>query len=217
MTDAIIPPVDVATKPTVSGAVDSAVAAATFRQALRRIADADSGGWGWVAADALKAHREWAAGHQQPLDQQPPANLAAALDAIRQQQTSLKAAASDIEAELRRRLDARERTTVTFDDWEVAVDAGNESIWDGDELEGVLRALVDDGVVNAAELTGIIRREPKVSRTDANRLVGRLSGPAKAAVERCRTWQPKGPGKVRVTQATPPIAAGNAATKEIER
>jgi hypothetical protein len=175
-----------------------------YEDALRQIAGHESGVWGVIAHDALTADQR--AG-EATLSQQPVARLAQALDTIRCRQTDLKAAAAEIEAELRRRLRQHDRTTVVLDGWEIAVESGNESVWDSDELEGVLRDLVDNGVVTAGELTGIIRRDPVVSRTDANRLAARLSGAARAAVEACRTWRQKSPGRVRVTRSVPQVTA----------
>jgi hypothetical protein len=134
------------------------------------------------------------------LDQQPPETLADAYAHIHQRRTQLKNMEQALETELRRRLDLRGRTTVTFGEWEVAAKPRNEAAWDADELERTLRDLVDDGVVQAGELTGIIRREPQISRTDVNRLITRLSAVNRAAVERCRVWQRKR-GPVTVTQS----------------
>jgi hypothetical protein len=176
-----------------------------YEDALREIASHESGLWGVIAHDALTAEQR---NDEPTLSQQPVARLAEALATIRCRQADLKAAASDIEAELRRRLKQHDRTIVVLDGWEIALEAGNESVWDSDELEGVLRDLVDNGVVTAGELTGIIRREPVVSRTDANRLAARLSGAARTAVEACRTWRQKSPGRVRVTRSVPQVTAG---------
>ncbi len=135
------------------------------------------------------------------LDTQPPETLADTLAAVRARQAELKSMNAALEQELRRRMELRGRSLTVFGDYEVCVEGSNESVWDAEELETTLRALVDDGVLVAGELTGIIRREPQVSRAEANKLLGRLSGQAKAAVERCRTWQRKGHGRVRVTRS----------------
>jgi hypothetical protein len=100
-----------------------------------------------------------------------------------------------VEDELRRQMG--DRTLWPVGDWEITLEAANESVWDAEELEGVLRDLVDRGEVNAGSLTGIIRHETVVSRTEAGRLVKQLTGPARMAVERCRTWQRKR-GRLRV-------------------
>jgi hypothetical protein len=71
-------------------------------------------------------------------------------------------------------------------------------VWDADELERTLRDLVDEGALSAGELTGVIRHETTVSRSEAKRLVGRLHGRAAAAVKACCTWR-DGRTRVRVT------------------
>jgi hypothetical protein len=134
------------------------------------------------------------------LDQQPPEALAEALDAIYAWQAKLKRSEDAIAAVLRQCLKVRQARTVVWGDWSVEASIRRESVWDGAELEPVLQQLVDDRVVTAGDLTGIITRTPVVSRSKANALLGRLDGDARQAVEACRAWQEK-PGKLTVVRS----------------
>lgn len=135
------------------------------------------------------------------LDQQPPEVLAEALAAIHARQSQYKTTAEALSDELTRRLRIRGRNAGTFGPWEVAFEQGNESVWDGDELEAALRNLIDDGVLDARECVGVITHDPVVHRTEANRLIGRLSGGARASIERCRSWRVKGRGRIVVARS----------------
>lgn len=128
----------------------------------------------------------------------PAERVADVLHAVREREAALKAARAELEAELRRRLEVRQRKTIVFGGFEVTLDGGRESVWDPDELERTLRDLVDEGALSAGELTGVIRHETTVSRSEAKRLVGRLHGRAAAAVKACCTWR-DGRTRVRVT------------------
>jgi hypothetical protein len=139
------------------------------------------------------------------LDTQPPERLAEMLFAVRELQARLKDFGVLVEDELRGRMETRGRRLWVVGDYGLGLESRNESVWDGEELEGVLRDLVDQGVVTAGELTGLIRHETVVSRTEANRLTGRLSGAAKAAVEACRTWKRVSRGRVKVEKQMPLI------------
>lgn len=135
------------------------------------------------------------------LDAQPPARLADALLALRERGSELRKMERSIEAELRRRLAGRERTIVVWDDFEVQVQPGSRREWDADELESTLRELLDRGAVDARELTEVIRHETTVSRSEAQRLLTRLSGDAREAVERCFTWAQSGLPRVVVARS----------------
>jgi hypothetical protein len=135
------------------------------------------------------------------LDAQPAEVLADALVAIRARRAELRDAEDAVEAELRRRMDLRGRRLAIFGEWEVEASSGNVREWDADALEGVLRELIDDGVIHAAEVTEVIRHETTVSGREALRVAGRLSGPAKAAVERCFVWRKKGGGRLRIERS----------------
>jgi hypothetical protein len=108
--------------------------------------------------------------------------------------------------ELEARLAIRQRTVMAVGDYEIRHEAANESVWDADELEVVLQRLADDGAITAAEAAGVIRRpEPIVDRAQAKRLQARLTGPARAAVEACCTWQRKPRAALTVTRSLPLI------------
>jgi hypothetical protein len=132
------------------------------------------------------------------LEAQPPAVLADALYAVRQQNSQARKAERLLEAELRRRVGNRDRTVFVFGDYEVTAKPEYRREWDGDELEDVLRGLLEAGSLQAGELTEVIRHETSVSGSEAQRLLGRLSGEARTAVENCFTWRQKGPARVTV-------------------
>jgi hypothetical protein len=134
------------------------------------------------------------------LDEQPAETLAEALDAVHRQQDQLKTWARALEAELRARLKVRQAKLVVFGDWEVEVASGRESVWDAEALEQAMRELVDAGVVQAGDLTGIITRQPVVSRAAAKQLAARLTGDAKARVDAACSWKDK-PGRLTVARS----------------
>lgn len=135
------------------------------------------------------------------LEAQPPSVLADALFALRQRQAEIRKMERQLEVELRHRMEVRGRSLLVFGDYEVGVRAGRKSEWDADELEAALRELLDQGTVQAGELTEVIRHPTIVSLSQAQRLVDRLSGDARATVERCRRWVPSGPPKVEVARS----------------
>jgi hypothetical protein len=104
----------------------------------------------------------------------------------------------EVDGELRRRMG--ERTLWVAGAYEVAVEGANESVWDGDELETVLRELVEAGTVQAGAVTEVIRHETTVSRSEAGRLAKQLTGRARDAVEACRTWKRR-PGRIVVKRS----------------
>jgi hypothetical protein len=140
-----------------------------------------------------------------PLAIQSPEKLAEMLISVRELQDKLKRFGAVVEDELRGRMETRGRNAWIIGDYGLEIEVRNETVWDGDELEGVLRELVDEGVVNAGELTEVIRHKTEVSRTEANRLVGRLASPARDAVERCRRWERVSRGRVKVVRQVPLI------------
>jgi hypothetical protein len=123
------------------------------------------------------------------LDQQPPEILAEALDAVRGRQAKLKQWGDALDGELRRRLKIAGRTLEVFGEWEVECKPSRTREWDPGELEGVLQQLVDDGTIEAAEATGVIVREPKVSGKAALALRGRLGEDGRALVDGAFTWK----------------------------
>jgi hypothetical protein len=209
-----------------------------YRAALVHIADSESGGWGNNARAALypeaaeqalgrdtearKAQNTVPAPAEQPvivlgslgellerLEQLSPGTLAEIHVAITEQQASLKDAKAQVDDELRRRLEFAGRKLDIYGEYEVALESTRESVWDPDDTEAALRQLVDDGVLHAGELTGVIHHEIRVSRTQINKVLGRLSGSPKMALERCRVWRDKGQPRVRVTRSVALIPEEN--------
>jgi hypothetical protein len=136
------------------------------------------------------------------LDQQPAEILAEWTLQADELQARLKTFREDLDVELRRRLELIDRAAHVYGDYEVSLKRSpREAVWDGDELEAELRRLVDDGTLRARELTGVITHETVVHRSEANKILGQLSGPAKAAIERCRIWRNKGRAKIEVVRS----------------
>lgn len=135
------------------------------------------------------------------LDQVPPERLADAYAAILDRQAQLKAGAAAVDAELRRRLTMRDRTTTTFGEWEVTLEQRRRADWDADQLEQTLQALVDRGTLTAGELTEVITRPAVVSRSEAGKLAARLVGQPRIDVESCRRWIDDGRPRLRVTRS----------------
>lgn len=146
------------------------------------------------------------------LEQQPPATLCEALDAIHHRQADMKQWEAALEDELRRRLAVRRRKRDVMDGWEVANDTKRSREWDADELEGVLADLVARGTVQAGEITGIIQRVPKVSGTAAMKLRSRLTGDPQVAVDGTWEWKESRP-KLTVTRSVE-LTAGSAEPDE---
>jgi hypothetical protein len=105
-----------------------------------------------------------------------------------------------IEAELQGRMHAAERSVLYGDEYEVRIPERNDAVWDEDDLEDVLRDLIEQGTLLPAEVVGVITHETRVSKSAAGRLVKRLRGAARQRVESCRHWQ-KSYGAVEVTRA----------------
>jgi hypothetical protein len=132
-----------------------------------------------------------------------PDVLAQAAVLLREEQSRLRKMQHAVEAELKDRLVARggppNRVWVTG---EFELKLANESVWDAEELEGVLDDLADRGLLHRRLAEGVFKAPPppEVSRSAANRLLDRLTGEAHAAVKRCRTWQPKG---LRIARSIP--------------
>jgi hypothetical protein len=134
------------------------------------------------------------------LDTQPPEVLAETLLALQERQAELKLMVSAVEAELRERIDARTgglNRIAVFGKYEVEDKPVFSRTWDGEELEGVLRDLIDQGVIHAGEVADVICHKTEVSGTAAMRLLHRLGGQALTDVQGCFTWTKKA-GHVKV-------------------
>lgn len=138
-----------------------------------------------------------------PLESCADDTLADALYALQDYEARAREWRKRIEAELRDRLLREQRAIMVAGGYEVRLKTRNESVWDADELETVVRDLIDRRIVDAAEVTDLIKHETTVSRTQANRLLDRLSGPAHAAVKRCRTWRKTSSSTLEVTPSVP--------------
>jgi hypothetical protein len=150
------------------------------------------------------------------LDQQHTSTLAEVLLQIRERQDQLKEARQLVEDELRRRMDLRGRRAMVVGDYGLEIKAAKEAVWDADEAEGVLRQLVDDGVLQAREAVGCITHEVVVHRTEINRLLDKLAPAARRTLEQCRRWRTKGSPRLiveRQVQLVPPDDQTPAALK----
>jgi hypothetical protein len=95
----------------------------------------------------------------------------------------------------------------------IEVNAGHTRVWDPDELEGAARHLVDEGVIQAGQYTGLLRRETKVDGRIAQRLLGALTGTARRTIEACFTWK-TGEPTVKITPPSPPAIEATAEVDE---
>jgi hypothetical protein len=130
------------------------------------------------------------------LDDLPSAEtemLAEALELLRERRGELELMRKAVETELAHRLTVkalpRGRVWVQGD---FGLRFKNRSEWDADELEGVLRHLLDEGELTSRDVLGLIEHVPKVKGANVDRLLKRLVGPAHAAIEQCRRWTPAG-------------------------
>ena len=112
----------------------------------------------------------------------------------------LQAGRRAAEDELRGRLEREGRRVAVVGDYELSLDSGRARAWDADDLEATVRDLLDRGVLDATWTAGLIKRETKVDGRAAQRLLGMLSGPPKAAVEACFKWESKGRQRVQITR-----------------
>jgi hypothetical protein len=138
------------------------------------------------------------------LEQQPPATLAEALAAVRDQQAQLTEWSRALEGELRRRLKVQERTVAQFGGYQVTSKPTNRSVWDVELFEAELTRLVESGVLRAAEVTEVIKREISVRAGEANKLIARLDGEPKQALIAARSWREE-QGRVTVERHTPEL------------
>lgn len=138
-----------------------------------------------------------------PLQEVSSEALADALLALREHETEVHAWRKRVEAELGQRMYEHGRGLAVFGEFEVRMRQSRESVWDAEELELTLQALKDEGTIDAREATGIISREPTVSRKTANALLDRLTGRARASVEACRSWRTRSSATLEVTRSQP--------------
>jgi hypothetical protein len=137
------------------------------------------------------------------LDAQPPEKLAELYLVVDARLTALKEAKQLLTRQLRRRVDIKTggmNRVAVFGDFEVQDHPAMRREWDADELEGVLRDLIDQGVIHAGEVTDVIRHKTEVTGTVAASLERRLVGSALEALKGCRKWVKK-PGVLQVARS----------------
>jgi len=117
---------------------------------------------------------------------------------LRDREQDLKRRRERVEAEMRDRLERHGRREATVGNYTVALDSSRAREWDACELEGVLAQLVVDDVVQAGEVADVIQTQRKVSGKAAQRLLGQLTGAARAAVEDCFRWRDRGTPKLTI-------------------
>jgi hypothetical protein len=150
---------------------------------------------------AVSVHGE-RVGTRDELEQLPVERLAEVMLELDEYTKRMRATRKLIDAELARRLDVRGRDKLAIGDYELHRKTRNESVWDADELELVLRRLVDEGTVDASELVGVIAHETTVGKRRAQEVVDRLAERERRLVEQCRTWKRSVSG-VEVVRAIP--------------
>jgi hypothetical protein len=92
----------------------------------------------------------------------------------------------ELKAALQDRLDMRGVARMTTGEYEVGETRGWRSVWDGEQLEHVVRDLLAAGAVTPRDVQGLLHHETKVNGHQANALSRRLVGANKSAVEDCR-------------------------------
>lgn len=133
------------------------------------------------------------------LSDEPTGLLAHLALELKQREQQFKQMREHVEAELTQRIQAGGRKTVLVEGLELSIKSGRGRVWDGDELEDALRSLVDDGVLHAGELTGLITHKTDVDGKRAVALLGMLHGPPFTLVEGCFHWEQKGRPKLTIT------------------
>jgi hypothetical protein len=89
------------------------------------------------------------------------------------------------------------------------IHGGRSRVWDPDDLEAAVRHLHDEGVINASQYTGLIRREVKVDGNRARDLLGALTGTARRTIEACFTWKDREP-TIEIKPPRPPAIEATA-------
>jgi len=108
---------------------------------------------------------------------------------LRQAEAERKLWRRAVDDELRRRLEHDGRREAVVGDYQLAVSTGRSRVWSPDDLEAAVRDLIDTGVVQAGEITDLIRRETKVNGRVAASLLDRLTGAPRELVASCFAWE----------------------------
>ena len=142
--------------------------------------------------------------------------LAQLLQSVRDRRKVLGDMEKALTHEITGRMKTAHRSVLTAGTLELRLEHRNESQWDVDELETVLRELIDEGVIEARDAVGVIKHEVTVSRSNANRFLGLLLGSARQRVEACRHWQKSATARLEVTTAVQLIEPLEAEATAIE-
>ena len=129
----------------------------------------------------------------------PPELLAEAAWILSERERAFRGVRQAVEAELRERLKQSGRRRDQFGRYQLALEPVNRREWDPEELEQCVRALIDEGVVRAGEVTGLLRHETVVSGKTAQTLLGRLSGEPATRLSRCFRWVRHGQPRLTIT------------------
>ena len=122
--------------------------------------------------------------------------------ALKEREQTIKEWRQLVEGELHRRLREQDRRRATVGQWEIEIEAsGRGRVWDADDLEAVARELLEQGVVQASEIGGLITRPPKVDGKLAAGLLTRLTGSSRDALARCFRWETKGRPRLSITKS----------------
>lgn len=118
--------------------------------------------------------------------------LADTLHQLRQHATLVRRWQRAVEGELARRLADQPKGRVWLTG-RYEIRRTWESVWDADELEGVIADLMSRGVLHRQTTAEIFKHPPvELSRTAANRLLERTTGDTHDQIAACRTWRAKG-------------------------
>jgi hypothetical protein len=139
------------------------------------------------------------------LEHAQPAELAAFRDALSDLKRLIDSTLVDVDAELARHLDPANARSSRFGDWTVEIDAPLETVWDAAELGLVLEALVQADRITrkAAEaaLEPVVTHKPRYR--ELKKLLEHADAEVRAAVELCRSTNPRRRRRVTVRRAAP--------------
>ena len=103
------------------------------------------------------------------------------------------------EGELAQRLAAEGKRVDVVGDHELGLDTGRGKEWDGDMLRGVVMDLLEQKIITASTVTGLVRTEVKVDGHAANRLLDQLDGEPRELVAACFHFAQKRRPTVKIT------------------